>query len=293
MDIFFSWIKNCILNLRPLETLQAIKIWHNNCGKTPSEASWYLKHIIIHDLQTRDKSYFICEKWLAVDQDDCLIERILPISLDKEKTQFKYLLAKQTKEKLSDGHLWFSIFARPVQSSFTRLDRLTCAFVLLSISMLMNIMYYGMSNTASSDGLKIGSFLNITLQQISIGVITNLVIFPPTLLLIQLFRRIKRKTPRISKLKKILEENDLLSLTESNTQNEEVKTKKKKSFELKFPWWFKIIAYMLSFAFAAVSLFFVVIKGIEFGEEKVAKWLTSLIISFMSSILLTQPLQVK
>ena len=30
-----------------------------------------------------------------------------------------------------------------------------------------------------------------------------------------------------------------------------------------------------------------------FGNEKVAKWLTSLIVSFLTSILLTQPLQVK
>ena len=281
---------------RPLQNLLAIKIWHNNCGKTPNEASWYLKHIIVHDLQTRDKSYFICEKWLALDKDDSLIERILPISLEKEKTQFNYLLGKETKEKLSDDHLWFSIFARPVQSSFTRLDRLTCAFVLLSISMLMNIMYYGMTNTASSDGLKIGSFLNITLQQISIGVITNLIIFPPTLLLIQLFRRIKRKTPRITKLKNILKQNDLLSLNndqEINKINTNKENKKnKKSFEIKFPWWFKIFAYMISFSFAGVSLFFVIIKGIEFGDEKVAKWLTSLIISFLTSILLTQPLQV-
>ena len=66
----------------------------------------------------------------------------------------------------------------------------------------------------------------------------------------------------------------------------------KRLFELKFPWWFKIIAYLIAFVFASVSLFFVIIKGIEFCDEKVTKWLTSLIISFLSSILLTQPIQV-
>ena len=70
-----------------------------------------------------------------------------------------------------------------------------------------------------------------------------------------------------------------------NNSKTKLKTKKK-SFELKFPWWFKIFAYMLSFLFAGVSLFFVVVKGIEFGDGKVTKWLTSLIISFLSSILL-------
>ena len=72
----------------------------------------------------------------------------------------------------------------------------------------------------------------------------------------------------------------------------EIQDKKKKKTELKFPWWCKIFAYMLSFSFAAVSLFFTIVKGIEFGDEKVQKWLTSLLISFFTSLLLTQPIQV-
>ena len=272
---------------RPLGSLTAVKIWHDNSGKTGNEASWYLKHVIIHDLQTREKSYFICEKWLAIDKEDFQIERTLPISLDQEKTQFMYLLSRQTKEKLNDGHLWYSIFARPTHSSFTRLDRLTCCFVLLSISMLMNILYYGMDNSPSADGLKIGPFINLTMQQISVGIITNLIVFPPSLLLVQLFRRIKRRRTHVSKLKKILnKKEDFEEKLESNNGI------KKRHFELKFPWWFKIVAYFISFVFASVSLFFVVIKGIEFGDEKVTKWLSSLIISFLSSILLTQPIQV-
>jgi hypothetical protein len=42
----------------------------------------------------------------------------------------------------------------------------------------------------------------------------------------------------------------------------------------------------------AVSATFVIIKGIEFGDEKCGKWLSSLLISFLSSVLITQPLQV-
>ena len=58
------------------------------------------------------------------------------------------------------------------------------------------------------------------------------------------------------------------------------------------PWWCKIIAYLLSFACMFVSIFFIVIKGIEFGDEKVRKWITSLLVSFLTSVLLTQPIQV-
>ena len=153
---------------KPLGSLTSIRIWHDNSGIDSQRSSWYLKYVIVHDLQTRDKNYFICDKWLAIDKEDSLIERVLPISLQEQKTQFKYLLAKQTKQKLSDGHLWFSIFARPVQSSFNRLDRLTCCFVLLAISMLMNILYYGMANQANkANGLQIGPFINITPEQVT------------------------------------------------------------------------------------------------------------------------------
>ena len=59
-----------------------------------------------------------------------------------------------------------------------------------------------------------------------------------------------------------------------------------------FPWWFKFIAYVLSYAFIAVSIFFIIVKGIEFGNEKVEKWLTSIVMSFVTSVFLVQPLQV-
>jgi len=267
--------------------LSALKIWHDNSGL--NEASWYLKHIIVHDLQTRQKFYFLCEKWLALDKEDGQIERIIHTSHKPEKTSFKYLLSRETKMKLSDDHLWFSILARPVQSSFTRLDRLTCCFVLLSMSMLMNIMYYGIDNSSQSeDGLKIGPYFNLTLSQLSIGIITNLIVFPPSLILVGLFRRIKRRNPRLEKLKKILKESELSTEKDESKENQ----KKRSIFDYKFPWWFKIVVYCLSFLFAGVSLFFVIIKGIEFGDDKVQKWLTSLIVSFFSSILLTQPLKV-
>ena len=128
-------------------------------------ASWFLKCVIVHDLQTRENFYFICQRWLAVEKDDGLIDRLLPVSCDKQKTEFKYLLQKQAKNSLSDGYLWFSVLARPVQSSFTRLDRLTCCVVLLFLSMLMNILYYGIRDSPSPNALKIGP-LSLTPEQV-------------------------------------------------------------------------------------------------------------------------------
>lgn len=59
-----------------------------------------------------------------------------------------------------------------------------------------------------------------------------------------------------------------------------------------FPWWFKIIAYFLSFVVSTVCIFFIIVKGIEFGDEKVQKWISSFLISVLTSFLLTQPIQV-
>ena len=82
-----------------------------------------------------------------------------------------------------------------------------------------------------------------------------------------------------------------------------IEKRNKKSFKLcskinkskvlfSFPWWFKIIAYLFSFLLAGISIFFIIVKGISFGNDSCTKWLTSVIISLFSSIFLTQPLQV-
>lgn len=142
-----------------------VRVYHDSSGEGRM-SSWFLKLMIVHDLQTREKYYFICNKWLALDKDDGSINRLLPVCGRAQKTEFKYLLEKETKSKLSDSHIWFSILNRPVNSSFTRTDRLTCGFVSLFMSMLMNIMYYDMQPEGDTlDGLKIGP-INLTIQQV-------------------------------------------------------------------------------------------------------------------------------
>ena len=134
-----------------------MRVWHDNRGG--SDASWFLKFIIVHDLQTREKFYFICNDWLAVDEGDGEIVRILPVATSREKTDLLYLIETQTKGNMRDDHLWFSLIARPTLSSFTRTDRLTCCIVLLYMTMLMNIMYYEMDKSSTSVGaLVVGPF---------------------------------------------------------------------------------------------------------------------------------------
>jgi polycystin 1L2 len=142
-----------------------MKIWHDNSGKG-DKASWFLKYIIVKDLQTREKFYFICQKWLAVEKGDGKLERDLFVASEWQKKELKYLMEKQSRHYLMDNHLWMSVFYRPVQSSFTRLDRVTCCFLFHYISMFLNIVCYGIvSISATKSNL---NKLDLTLFKISL-----------------------------------------------------------------------------------------------------------------------------
>ena len=132
-----------------------MKVWHDNSGRG-DEASWFLKHIIVRDLQTREKFYFLCQDWLAVERGDGKIERELFVACEAQKTRIKYLMQKQFKYYVMDNHLWFSVFYKPVQSSFSRFDRVNCCFLFYYVSMFLNIMYFGIFNFSISNinGLK-------------------------------------------------------------------------------------------------------------------------------------------
>jgi len=74
------------------------------------------------------------------------VERLLPLASKEELTEFNHLFVARTRRNLSDSHLWFSVFARPASSRFTRVQRLTCCLCLLMMSMMTSCMYYGVAN---------------------------------------------------------------------------------------------------------------------------------------------------
>ena len=180
VDSFFDSLIFSTLHLvhRSLGQLNYLRVWHDNSGRGPL-ASWFLKYVIVRDLQTMGKSYFICQKWLAVEKGGGVVsagaslvarwsstilqvERLLPVASESEKRALLYLFSKKAYRSLSDDHLWFSIFSRPPPSSFTRVQRCTCCFVLLFTAMLLNILYYGQATNESSEtkrnGLSLGPF---------------------------------------------------------------------------------------------------------------------------------------
>ena len=94
-----------------------------------------------------------------------------------EKSEFSYLLSKQAYHSVSEGHLWFSIFSRPPSNKFTRVQRCTCCFVLLFLSMFLNIMYYDLQqeeDANNSTSVSVGS-ISIKPQQVCFHLFFDLI----------------------------------------------------------------------------------------------------------------------
>ncbi|KAF6032999.1 hypothetical protein EB796_008701 [Bugula neritina] len=58
------------------------------------------------------------------------------------------------------------------------------------------------------------------------------------------------------------------------------------------PWWCRGLAWMLLWLSVITCAVFVFLYSLEFGNEKTSKWLTSMLIAFLSSVFITQPIKV-
>ncbi|ROT68248.1 putative pkd1l2 [Penaeus vannamei] len=176
---------------RPLGKLSMLRIWHDNSGRGPN-ASWYLSYIVFRDVQTGEKYAFIANQWFAVECEDGQIDRTLTVAGKGERRLFLHLYHNTSSRGIVDGHLWFS--------------RLGSCFSLLFLSMLVNAMWY--QRVPEKPGL--GSFeygpFSMSTEQIGVGVVSNLIVFPPTLLIVFLFRKSRPKVLRKSRILKAVEE---------------------------------------------------------------------------------------
>lgn len=168
----------------------------------------------------------------------------------------------------SDDHLWFSIFSRPYPNKFTRVQRCTSCFVLLLLSMCLNILYYAqLEAIQTANSRKSVSIVGISVhfEEIVIGIITEVIALIPSLLIIQLFRRLR-------------------------TREESAHEKTNKG--ITFAWWWIFIVYGFCFILVGISIVIILARGIEFGDVKSQQWLISNLGGFFSSIFLTQPIKV-
>ncbi|ELT87232.1 hypothetical protein CAPTEDRAFT_84236, partial [Capitella teleta] len=135
-------IYNFVLSVEDcLGPLTYLRIWHDNSGKGKNKG-WYLDQVQLTDLQTGQKSYFLLDKWLAVEEGDGQVERIIPVATSHDLSAFKHLFNSSFRKKLTNDHMWVSIVSRPTRSSFTRVQRVSCCVSLLFLTMITNCMFF-------------------------------------------------------------------------------------------------------------------------------------------------------
>ncbi|XP_078695243.1 polycystin-1-like protein 2 [Branchiostoma floridae x Branchiostoma belcheri] len=287
--------------MRDLGGLTSLQIWHDN-GEQGMDGSWYLNRVQVRDLQTNERSYFICDDWLAVNLGDGQIKRTLPVATEKEMVQFDQLFLSTVKKDFSDGHLWFSVFSRPTRSNFTRVQRVTCCLSLLFCTMVSNAMWYETEkNVKTVHAITIGS-LTFTWHQLYVSIMSTLVIFPVNIVLVTLFRKIRPKESTLydgldsSKRKNssapTLDDHGSVSNIdiESAANNTAEEAPAKKPFL--FPPWMVYVAWCVAFLVTFTSAFFSVLYSLEWGPKKSVDWLTSMFLSFSLSLLVVDPIKV-
>ena len=130
--------------------------------------------MVITDIQTDKTFQFLCNRWLAVDQDDGQVEMVAPVSGKDELSDFNYVFLTKTRNDLTDGHLWISVYARPPRSSFTRVQRLASCMSLLMTSMVASAMFYGRLPKPTPQTANYAAGLTFTWQQVSHILFSNL-----------------------------------------------------------------------------------------------------------------------
>nr|XP_042900065.1 uncharacterized protein LOC122269722 [Parasteatoda tepidariorum] len=193
---------------RSLGQLNYLRLWHDNSG-SGKWSSWYCQLIIFRDVQTGFKYEFLINRWFAVELDDGMIDRLIPVAGKEQVTEFSHMFSTTSQRKLADNHLWFSIFLRPPRSRFTRVQRVSCCMAVLCLSMLTNAMYYERTSAKPASGaFKFGP-LSLSPEQIAVGVVTNLLIFPPTFIMIFFFRKSRPRILRPSHVEEALKQQSM------------------------------------------------------------------------------------
>ncbi|XP_061167307.1 polycystin-1-like protein 2 isoform X1 [Saccostrea echinata] len=274
--------------------LTYIRIWHDNSGSGDYQ-NWYLNKIVVDDPQTNTRYVFLCDRWLALDQDDGQVDRVVPVCGRDNLVAFNTLFAQHAQFNLTENHLWLSLMIRPERSPFTRVQRLSCVLALLFLTMIANAMFFkSSSEEQNSNEVQIG-FLRFSMSTVYVSIIGIVLTTPPIMFVTMVFKKCKPKVEIKHKNKKKAQELDI-----KVKQNMD-KELRKRAFNgedfftkdhLPLPHWMAYVAWVVVWLAVITSAFFLILYSMEWGKAKAEEWLSSFFLSFFESLICVDPLKV-
>ena len=251
-----------------LGKLNDIQIWHDNKGSDPA---WYLHQVVVADEQTKEEWYFFVNQWLALDSRSGVISLDIKAAIGKELTAFKPLFFARTARSLGNEHIWISVFTKAPHNPFTRCQRLSCCLSFLFSAMVTNAMFYQFSEEPT-DTFKFGPLV-MSWTQIKIGLQSSMIAIPINVLIVMMFKHAKH------------------GHSNDKFLNEDHNDRTSKAAGL-LPHFCVYIAWILCFLISFTSATFTVFYSLMWGAAVSNKWLTSILVSVVQDVLVTQPIKV-
>ncbi|KAJ8307755.1 hypothetical protein KUTeg_014695 [Tegillarca granosa] len=260
----------------PLGELDYIYIWHDNSGGG-SNASWYLARIDIEDIQKKERTIFLCGKWLAVESLDGAIDAVLPACGKDNLSTFQNMFYINAKDNLSNSHMWVSIFYRPTSSVYTRVQRVSCALVFIMLTMIANALYFSPEDDYENPNLiRVGSFVFSFQEKSKPRCLDNDVREQGSKYKVPVFGDWMDTFMKDSKeLEKTLVARGILDTDETI-----------------LPFWCVYIAWILVAIASIIPGFFILLFSMQWGKQKSELWLSRFFLSFFESSFLLDPLKV-
>ena len=133
-----------------------------------------------------------------------MVDRILPVAGQEDLNSFKHLFSSSVRKKITNDHLWVSIFSRPTKSTFTRVQRISCCVCLLFLTMIANCMFFRDASEKEDnvESLNIGP-LSFTMQQLFISIVSTCIVFPPSLFVVTIFKKVKPKKNAVQHMNQV------------------------------------------------------------------------------------------
>ncbi|XP_078591714.1 uncharacterized protein LOC144870889 isoform X2 [Branchiostoma floridae x Branchiostoma japonicum] len=184
---------------RRLGPLTHVYVWHNNAGFSPG---WFLSRAVVKHVRSGHRDYFICNKWLALEEGDGRINRMVFVASPEEMANISNLIMSRMSKDAHDGHLYYSMVGRPARSSFSRVQRLTCCMCTVYCTMVTNIMFFGQGDKFDPPEpirfMGVEFQLPISLPEIMISVQSAALILPVMSVIVFLYRNASPRPPKAS-----------------------------------------------------------------------------------------------